>query len=113
MKKLAVVVFALVFSLGLVGCKDKVPACDKVCEQVLKILSEGASDEDKKNMEEGKEEFMKDCIEDCGKQLDDEAKKCVMASKTEDDLKKCEKDAKKRKKDAKKDEKKDEKKEEK
>ena len=111
MKKLAVVLFALVFVMGVVGCKDKgedIPACDKICEHVMKIMSEGLSAEEKKEMEGEKAEFMKDCAEDCGKQLDDEAKKCVIASKTEDDLKKCEQDAEKRKKAAKA-EKKDEK----
>ncbi|MFH1532202.1 MAG: hypothetical protein ABIK09_15865 [Pseudomonadota bacterium] len=113
MKKLAVLLFGLVFAMGVVGCKDKAegekaPACDKICEHVMKIMSEGLSDDEKKEMEGEKAEFMKDCIEDCDKQLDDEAKTCVIAGKTEDDLKKCEKDARKRKKEAKKEGKKEE-----
>lgn len=116
MKKLAVVLFALVFTLGVIGCKgegDKAPTCDKVCAKVMEVMASGLSDEEKKEMEKEKAEFMKDCAEDCAKQIDDEAKKCIMAAKTEDDLKTCEKDAKKRRKAAKKDEKKDEPKEEK
>jgi len=116
MKKLALVLFALVFTLGIVGCKgekeaDKVPACDKICEHAMTVMAEGLSAEEKKELEAEKDEFLKDCAEDCGKQFDDEAKKCLMASKTEDDMKKCQKDARKRRKAAK-EEKKEEKKEE-
>jgi hypothetical protein len=107
MKKLVVVLFALVFTLGIVGCKgekeeDKVPACDKICEHAFGIMLTSVPAEEKKELEGEKDEFMKDCAEDCGKQFDDEAKKCFMGTKTEDDMKKCEKEARKRRKAAKK-----------
>lgn len=102
MKKLTVILVALVFSMGIVGCKGE-PTCEEVCGHVIKIMSDG--DEDMKKMMEGEKgkEFLKDCAEDCGKQFDDEAKKCFMGTKTEDDMKKCEKEARKRRKAAKKD----------
>ena len=105
MKKLTVILVALVFSMGIVGCKGE-PTCEEVCGHVIKIMSDG--DEDMKKMMEGEKgkEFLKDCAEDCGKQFDADAKKCFMASKTTEALDKCEDEAEKREKEGKKDEKK-------
>ncbi len=102
MKKLVVALIALALTLNVVGCKDKgeggnkAPACDMICEHVLKIMAESDSDEEMKMTEAEREEFKQDCAEDCGKQFDNEARKCVMASKTQDELKKCEKGSRKR-----------------
>ncbi|MFH1530601.1 MAG: hypothetical protein ABIK09_07695 [Pseudomonadota bacterium] len=109
MKKLSVVALAAVFALGLAGCKgggdekkeDKAPACDKVCEHAYGVELASASEAEKKDYEQEKDEYFKDCNEACGSEMDDDAKKCVMAAKAKDDLKTCKKESRKRRKAAK------------
>ena len=100
MKKLSV--FAMVaFAMGLAGCKggdaakdnEKAPDCKMVCEHAYALEVAAASDEEKKDYEQEKDEYFKECGEACGSKMDDEAKKCVIVAKAVDDLKTCKKDA--------------------
>jgi hypothetical protein len=102
MRKFMMALFAISFALGISGCRDDgeradVPSCDELCEHAVKIMGEGLSGEEKTELEAEKDEFMLDCAEDCRKQLDDEARRCFMTSKTEDDMKRCDKAVRKRK----------------
>lgn len=104
MKKLSVFALAVVFALSLAGCKgggdekkdEKAPACDKLCEHAYGVELAAASEAEKKDYEQEKDEYFKECAAACEKRMDDEGKKCVMAAKAKDDLKTCKKELRKR-----------------
>ena len=110
MKKLSVFALAVIFAIGLAGCKgsgdagkanEKAPDCEMVCQHAYATELAAASDEEKKDYEREKDEFFKDCAEACEKKMDDEARKCVVVAKSKDDLKACKKASRKRAKAAK------------
>lgn len=108
--KLSVFVLTVVFAVGLAGCQsggdagkadEKAPDCDKVCQHAFNLELAAASDEEKKDYEQEKEEYITDCTEACKEKMDDIAKKCVVVAKAAADLKTCKKEARKRAKAAK------------